>query len=324
MRPEASERWAAWPFVISAVVLGMPHGSLDLRLALRLRESWGRRGVLAGGYVAMSAAAFAVLWWVPLVAIVAFGLLTVVHFGAADARDAAMIAGREPGRGVGRGVAFWLTAVGRGTFVLAMPFAWDASGSMLPVQTALELLGREGVSYAEAAVRGGGAIGVGVGLVCVVGGVGGVGGVVLAWEGASSGTSRSKRASDNRRLLMTHVGELAVLGAGAAMLEPMFFVGLYFLCWHSVRHLRRAAVLSGDAAVRPARTAVRQHAWSLPLLLPTLAVYAAIGHAAIGWSDPMAWAVLLLLMFVVLTPPHHLLVERAVAVALDGERRVAA
>ena len=252
------------------------------------------------------------LWWLPLVAIAAFGLLTVVHFGAADARDAAMIAGREPARGA----AFWLTAVGRGTFLLSMPFAWDASGSMLPVQTALELLGREGLSYADAAVRGGGAIGVGVGLLCVVGGV------VLAWERASSRTSRSKRESDNQRLLMTHAGELAVLGAGAAMLEPMFFVGLYFLCWHSVRHLRRAAVLSGDAAVRPAWTAVRQHAWSLPLLLPTLAVYGAIGHAAIGWTDPMAWAVLLLLMFVVLTPPHHLLVEKAVA--LDGETRVAA
>lgn len=315
--PGWSEPVAAWPFLLSAVVLGMPHGALDLRLALRVNTRWSRRAALATGYFAVAGVSFAALWFVPLVAIAAFGVLTVMHFGAADARDAAMIAGHRPPRGG----ALWLTAAGRGTFFLSLPFAWDPGGAMLPVEVALQLLQSEGISYAELAVRRGGTVAAGVGLLAVVVGV------VLTWrhgarahlaergklhDSDAAGSQASDFLPDNEKLLTTHIGELAVLAVAASMLEPMFFVGLYFLGWHAVRHLRRAAVLSGDAARRPTRTILRQHLWSLPLLLPTLAVYAAIGHTQIGWADPMSWAVLLLLTFVVLTPPHHLLVERAI------------
>ncbi|MFW5681991.1 MAG: Brp/Blh family beta-carotene 15,15'-dioxygenase [Phycisphaeraceae bacterium] len=320
--PDWSEPVAAWPFLLSAVVLGMPHGALDLRLALRVNKRWNRRAALATGYLAIAGISFALLWLLPLVAIAAFGVLTVMHFGAADARDGAMIAGHRPPRGG----PLWVTAAGRGTFFLSLPFAWDPGGAMLPVEVALQLVGAEGVAYADVAVRSGGTVAAGVGLLAVVAGV------VLTWQRAARahpaehGNVTGSDAADsqtgdfspnNEKLLTTHIGELAVLAVAASMLEPMFFVGLYFLGWHSVRHLRRAAVLSGDAAGRPVRTFVRQHLWSLPLLLPTLAVYAVIGHAWIGWADPMSWAVLLLLAFVVLTPPHHLLVERAIQVCRE-------
>jgi beta-carotene 15,15'-dioxygenase len=246
--PDASSRWAAWPFLISAAVLGMPHGALDLRLALRVSEGWSGRAMLAAGYLAISAAAFAVLWWLPLLAIAAFGCLTVVHFGAADARDAAMIAGETPPRGV----ALWVTATGRGAFLLSLPFAWDPGGAMLPVQTALDLLERDAISFSFDAVRNGGAIAAGVGLIVIAIGVG------LTRRATLLRSTGKRKESHPTRLVITHVGEAGLLAAAAAVLEPMFFVGLYFLAWHSVRHLRRAALLSGEKPRRPIRTALRQ------------------------------------------------------------------
>lgn len=301
--PRWSGQYAAWPFLISAAVLGMPHGALDLRLAMRVRVGWSGRAVLAGVYLAVSAAAFALLWWLPLPTIVAFGLLSVVHFGMADARDAAMIAGHAPPRGG----ALWMTAWGRGVFLLSLPFAWDPVGAMLPVEVALDLLGRDDVAYSESMVSRGGTLCAGLGLLAVAAGV---------WREkrrAAVRVSPQPKGGSWGRLLTIHGGELALLSVASALLAPMFFVGLYFLGWHALRHLRRAAVLSGDRPGKPVRTIAHQHAWSLPLLLPTLAAYALIGHAAIGWTAPMQWAVLLLLTFVVLTPPHHLLVEQAIA-----------
>lgn len=295
--------WAAWPFLISVWLLGMPHGALDLKLWWQGLGTGGRRWRAAGVYLAVMAAALAVLWVWPWWTLLGFVVLTVVHFGSADARDAAWIAGGER---IG-GVPLWLTAAGRGGFLLALPFVWEPSGAMVPAVVAGELLHAPAPGFDPSRVRLAGAVGVGLGAaLCFVG-------ALMTW-GRWQARDRDRNASGaTGRCLAVHGGEMSLLALAAAALEPMLFVGVYFLGWHALRHFRRVDQLTGQPAPPFWPSLGRQHLAALPLLLPTNAVYLAVGASVIGWRDPMAWAVLLLLFFVVLTPAHHLLVERAIA-----------
>ncbi len=80
--------------LLAIIVLGIPHGALDNEVArTALRPRFGRLWwpVFALPYLALSAAVLAAWHSVPLLALVAFLALSVLHFGAEDARAGSLV-----------------------------------------------------------------------------------------------------------------------------------------------------------------------------------------------------------------------------------------
>jgi hypothetical protein len=114
--------------------------------------------------------------------------------------------------------------------------------------------------------------------------------------------------------------ETLVIVLAAAVLHPLFSVGLYFIAWHSWRHARRLAEFVTGARVGPLRSLLATHRASLPLLLPTVAATVAVAW----WVAPgrTVWwvAIVAIAAYVVVTPSHHVLVERMHARRRDVRR----
>jgi Brp/Blh family beta-carotene 15,15'-monooxygenase len=299
--PHLSWQYAAWPFLISALVLGMPHGAIDFKL---LVDQWqpARRGLLVTIlYLALIAAFGVLLWFLPRLTLILFGLVTVVHFGLADARDPL----RMLGRAMLSGPALWATALGRGGFVLSVPFAWDPAAAWEPVTMALTLLQTPEPAAGLATIRLGGMLATGLSLALLAVGLG------LTFQAEAAASAEEAGGWIDEPLLILHLSELGILAAGAAVLSPLFFIGLYFIAWHAIRHFRQAGTLTGYGVESPWPLLLKLNLWSLPFLLPTLAVYGWIGREALSKDNATGWVVLLLLFFAVLTPAHHLLIECA-------------
>ncbi|MFZ9692121.1 MAG: Brp/Blh family beta-carotene 15,15'-dioxygenase, partial [Phycisphaerales bacterium] len=96
--PGFTESLAPWPFLISFVLLGMPHGAMDLWVAGRLPEADSAEGPPSlldvatwrtaigrfGGYLGWMGVSLAMLLIVPDLTIALFLMLTIVHWGLGD------------------------------------------------------------------------------------------------------------------------------------------------------------------------------------------------------------------------------------------------
>ena len=77
-----------WGFLALAVVVGLPHGAFDHKVARRAFErDYGTRWwqPFLAGYLALAAAMLFTWWALPVLALSFFVLLSVLHFGAEDA-----------------------------------------------------------------------------------------------------------------------------------------------------------------------------------------------------------------------------------------------
>lgn len=284
---------APWPFIVSALLLGMPHGAVDLWLCARqpAGPDWRAASRRFAVYLALLAAMILLIVYRPAATLLLFAAVTAAHFGFADRRDAQLIADAchpdEPDNRLHH--ADRLAGFGRGLAFLAAAFVLQHAASTTVIVDALALLGLKAAAptpwsptLAAAAL----AIG------------------VLLWLGASLSASRP----NTTRLLAVELFELALICLLFATVHITFAIGLYFLAWHSFRHF----ITLTDAALQHRRPRVGAvaylHLVSLPLLIPTLAGLAATA-AAMRIATPYGGMLLLLISFVVLTPPHHLLVE---------------
>ena len=126
-------------------------------------------------------------------------------------------------------------------------------------------------------------------------------------------------------MLFRSLAAIALLGATT---DPLFSVGLYFLCWHAWRHLWLLAPLV--AAVRPTdpaalgRAIVRLHLAALPLLLPTWAALLGAWWWLSPHHSPRDLAILSLAVYLVVTPSHDLLIDLLRARSAAGRGRAAA
>ncbi len=309
---DAAEYVGWWLFVGSLFVLGMPHGGLDLLLARRLAQRPSRPWRhLVVFYLAVLSAAGVALWALPIWTLVGFGVLTALHFGLADQRDA-LEYDRGPPLAGHRSPNTIAGGLGRGLVMLGLALAFDPAGVLATFGDAQTMLGVAAQVPAGATVKSVGLAAVSVGL------------VLIAAALFATPTARCRA-----RLAKRHFVEVCVLALAAWSLPAITYIGLYFVSWHSLRHFARVLRLesTGDdvGPIRPTHgrwlgAAFRLHLWSMPLSLPVVAALLLIGGAGLQLESSHEWATLVLLSFVVLTPAHHLLIEWVYAGPAAGDR----
>ncbi|MGL4513333.1 MAG: Brp/Blh family beta-carotene 15,15'-dioxygenase [Lacipirellulaceae bacterium] len=293
-----SERVAGWPFAMSLLVVGMPHGAADLAVSRRMGMFATRSSALrfVATYSAGMVGAFALLWMFPLATLGLFAALSAWHFGSADHEDLAERCSKPATNGVRR--ASWVAA--RGSLILAVPFAARPAEATRVVVDVVTLVGGKAPTLDPDTVA--------LTATCVVGGA------LAVWASDASASLLARRW---RSVALDAVETLAIFLA-AAVLHPLFSVGMYFVAWHSWRHTRRLVEFVAGERVTPLRSLLASHRASLPLLLPTIAATTAVAW----WLAPerSVWwvAIVAIAAYVVVTPSHHMLVER-----MHARRRVA-
>ncbi|NBX37169.1 MAG: hypothetical protein EBR10_08110 [Planctomycetes bacterium] len=280
---------APWPFLLALVAFGMPHGAADWTVAARIG---GHRGFLQrlGGftwYLVAMAACTAFIAWQPSVAALLFLLLTVFHFGMADAT-----AVDADGDGL---IVRWSLVVGRGLLLLALAFASDASAAWAPFG-----------AIASAVPWGGAAWVPDLDVLRAAAVFGAASGAVIAVTGCASRAIGGKPIEAALDLI-----EHALVAALALVADPLFTVGLFFLGVHAFRHSRRLAftrvVIEPPTAPRGlALRLVRVHALSLPLMWLTALCLWPLSNmlGGFGVSEIVTASIC---FYMLSTLPHHLL-----------------
>lgn len=294
--PAAVQTYALAPLLLGTVFLGLPHGALDHLVPARLGLPWGRRPLLLGGYLAVYltlTGLFLGLWLLaPRVAFSGFLLLTVAHWGHGEVRFATLFWGR-PGR---TRLESWASALFRGALPITLPvLAFPETAQSLYHHAALGL----GVTpttleltspYVTAPLWGLLALGLGVYLVSAV------------------------RAAPNRAVLTMDVLELGLLTGLFTLVPAYFAVGVYFLFWHSLRHLAHLLILDPRdarlvAAGRPGRPLRRLTRDALPITAAAVAMLGGLYlFAAARVTSLEGFVALYLVLISALTLPHALVV----------------
>ena len=294
--PAAAPTVLGMPLVLGLVLFGIAHGACDhwvVPAGRPQRQSLGYMIRFLAGYLGLAAVVI-VLWRVYPAAMVAlFFLLTVWHWGSADAPKP--VHGQGPGQ--------WLLhSVLRGGLIFAIPaLCWPLETHQI-VNGLLEFVGAAPVAdsaFTWAATC--------LGLAVALGHLA-LGGIFV----------RQKQWGR----LRTEVLELSLLGALFAALPPILSSGVYFVFWHSLRHVLRMNRLMGyDGAPAGWRQLLRETQFftlrSLPLLLVSLAALGALfWYLAPRLPDGLALLSLGLVVAAVVTLPHALLVT----VVMDADK----
>ncbi len=221
LAPAFVERIGWLPLLLSLPLLGMAHGAVDHHVPGRLlQRPLGRREValLLAAYSAVSLVMMG-LWWIsPLLALALFLVVAILHWGDGDLWFCEHVNGRSAPRSAVSLAAFVLA---RGLLPIAVPLLADADDALPALQTLVDLFGYEGTLAIDASTR--------------LGGLALVGLVVVAAMALSvrDNTGRPRRAT------LVDVGELVLLTAFVLATPAVFAVGVYFLVWHSPRHILR-------------------------------------------------------------------------------------
>jgi Brp/Blh family beta-carotene 15,15'-monooxygenase len=298
--PGITDAAAPWPFVIALVAFGMPHGAADWSVAAELNHTRGFLARLLGftGYLALMAASLGLIMWQPGVSALLFLLLTVFHFGMADAT--AVHADHDGP------VARWGLVLGRGLLLLATAFAAHPADAWSPFARIGEALSPwPHHAWQPDLAR--------LQQLAVVGSIAGA-------VAATCSVIARVRAGHARAAMLDAV-EHAMVATVAMTANPLFTVGCYFLGVHAFRHTRRLActhavidapdATRGRAAAEGARAPLigrilRVHVLSLPLMWVT-----ALGLVPLcwllGWNGACTLAEASIALYMVTTLPHHLL-----------------
>jgi Brp/Blh family beta-carotene 15,15'-monooxygenase len=294
MSPGTSTGVCGWPFLISVMLLGMPHGAIDFFLSSSEGGARTARGRLSAftGYLAALSLSLVLAVLFPRLSLTLFLLLSVIHFGLADARDIRRFEVCAPGR--------FMTAVSaaaRGVLLLSLPFFAQPAESLRVVSAVLRILGdTRFVSDPQAVGTLATAFLIGALVTCAL----------LLFARLRSG---------NIEAAAIELMEIVVIAAGFVVLHPLFAMGLYLLAWHSWRHMLALGPFLTRVDSNRNRHSwrelfVRLHIGSLPLLLPTLAVFLTLAWWRLDTTSVYGLAAVAIAIFAVVTLPHHLFVER--------------
>ena len=282
------------PLAVGMVVLGVAHGACD-QFVVPASHSGGLPGGwrywlrFLAGYLGL-AAAVGLLWWRwPAATVGGFLLLTVWHWGSADAPAGPLVP-----------AGWWLAhSLLRGLLLFAVPaWQWPAETAGI-VNGLLRFVGTGTVlpgTFAAAAT----------GLAVVVA----VGHAVLWGRYA---------ARLQWGLLAAELGEVLILVVLFVALPPKLSVGVYFVFWHSLQHVLRLTGWLGYAAGSAQRpeagrgNLLAQLAFFLrraaPLLLVSCVALLVLGRLlAAHLPDETAWFSLALVVASIVTLPHAVLV----------------
>lgn len=283
---------------VGLVVLGLAHGACDqlvLPATGQIRSGqWAYLGRFVLGYLGLAVAAGLGWWHWPGVAVSLFFLLTVWHWGSADAPA-------QPGQ-----LFLWLThSLLRGTLLFAIPARWWPAEIQHSVNGLLTFAGAKPLDTAwfTSLARG---------LWPLVG----MGHLAL-WACYA-------RRREFRRAY-TDAGEVLLLTSLFLTVPPLLALGVYFVFWHSLQHILRLNRVFGSPIWGGHHTAwatlgkeiaffIRR---ALPLLLVSLAgpisLYLLLPARLAAPDTLLGIAVV---TAAILTLPHALLVS----VALDSDK----
>jgi len=292
--PGTSATFSGWPLLISLVLLGIPHGAIDLRLSGHLRHAvtWKQRVRAFGIYLLLLLWITALFVTLPAITLLGFLVVSGLHFGLADARD---LAARFPNASSEGTLP--LAALARGGLILALPFsvaavqslsvfdmvAQVAAGSSLPVDTTV--VTQVATSFVGLAMF--------TQLIVTV-----------------------RRIRDGQLSAATvELRESLAIVTAFLLLHPLFAIGLYLLVWHSWRHMFKLVAVFGltpaDGNARAWLGSIAKlHIYALPLTLPTLAIFGCLAWLRLESLSSGFLAAVAIVIFVVVTVPHHLLVEK--------------
>ena len=291
------------PLVASAAVLGLPHGAVDHLTPARARD---RRATLrdmgaVGLLYAVVGGLYAVLWFLlPAAAFVLFILVTWLHWGQGEVHALGAVAAvdhlRTPAQ---RG----LTALARGTLPMLVPLVAFPGEYRFVAEALIGLFGGS-LGALTAAFTATGRL-----VVAALVGILLVSTLAVGYLRADHGAG----ASPSRGWLLD-AGEVGLLVAFFALVEPILAIGLYFTCWHALRHVGRLLALDPEA--RDALAAnnlgvalARFTRDATPLTLASLALLGVL--AVLVPASPAGLAELVglyLVLIAALTAPHVLVV----------------
>ncbi len=258
------------PLLLGLVIFGLPHGAVDHHVPARLGATLPPRALILG-YLAVAGAGIA-LWFVaPGVALGLFLVVAAAHWGSGDLWFARHVSGRAAFGRPWRAVAF---AVARGLLVVLLPLLVYPAAAAEGTGAVLSAMGAGSGGWTP-----GGSLRVaGLALVGVT-----VAAAVLASRLDHRGTSRLRGQ-------LIDVGELVLLALTMVLVPPVFAVGVYFVAWHSPRHVARLMACDPSqarllAAGRVRAALVAWHREAAPLTAVSLAGLALM--AALVWRVPV-------------------------------------
>ncbi|MBC7808923.1 MAG: Brp/Blh family beta-carotene 15,15'-dioxygenase [Akkermansiaceae bacterium] len=291
---------APYPFLLSLVFLGLPHGAWDHRVfaaAHGTAVSWRHLTAVCAVYGSL-VVLYGALWFAaPALAFVLFILQSWLHWGQGDA---AYLRLWLPGRS---GTPAWLTWLVRGGAPILLPifrfpeeFARIAAGvsGLFGPQRAANWLLPPWVCSAGMLL-----------LAVLVGPY-----VILLFRPVARNNPGYRAAA------WEDAAEIALLYAVFCVANPVLAVGIYFCCWHGLRHIGRLLLLDETNRMLCAggrvATAGARFAWQcLPILVAALALLGCVYEWAIrtGGGDGSDTGLFVYLALIAcLTFPHFLLV----------------
>ncbi len=275
--PAAAENVFALVLVAAGLLAGLPHGSIDHRLAARL-TGWPTP-VVATGY-----AVVAVLTWVLLVttgpvALLPVLVLSLVHFALGELEVIRETARWRPSRAV------QLTVGVAATGALLLPLA--RSGRQL-ADVAVSISPQLGVLLAAGPSR-----------------------IALAAVWASAALLAVAAALRARHYSI--VVDIMLVGALGALAPPLVAFAVWFGGWHALRHSARLLTLEQRSAALLERGQLQRAIGALARVAagPTLAavvVLAALLVVTVTAAEPTAAVGATLVVLLALTVPHMLVV----------------
>lgn len=291
---------APYPFLLSLVFLGLPHGSWDHLVVAAVQETRIslRYLTIVCAIYSLLVALYAVVWFAsPVLAFVLFILVSWLHWGQGDA---AYLRQWQP---ASSGPPVWLTWLVRGGAPILVPvfrfpqeFARIAAG----------VTGLFGVSQEKDWLMPAWARTVGLLLLASLAAVY----LVLLLRTALRGSPSIRTAA------WEDAAEIALLYLTFSFANPVLAIGTYFCVWHGLRHIGRLLLLDECARTLCAKgnvvAAGGRFGWQcLPILTVSLGMLAgayqwAIRAGGSGGTPDVLFVYLALIAC--LTFPHFLLV----------------
>ncbi len=243
LAPSVPPLWGYVPLLVGIVLIGLPHGALDHLVPARVGFRWGRTPAGVTVYLlayAAVAVAYLALWTVaPVAAFVGFLLATVWHWGQGDMRFLEIFFGRTRSSAASYTGALLL----RGLLPIAVPVLAHPGDVEHLLQHSAGAFGLDvaGVSVASPAWQAPAALALLVTFSLMLGGL------RCSWTRA--------------RGAWLDAGEIALLTAFFVLVPAYPAIGIYFIAWHSLRHLARLILL------KPAdRDALADGRWQRPIM----------------------------------------------------------
>jgi len=286
------------PFAVSIVIFGLPHGAVDhLTLPWAYGEPPTRRWLaIVGGLYFVVGLAYAMIWFVaPLAAFALFILITWFHWGQGELHPLVELVDSTHLR---TRAARALTVAARGSLPMLVPlvafpeeYRWVVArlvglfetGDLAALDPVFSPAGRGAVAALVAALL--------------------VASLVVG-----------SRSGEGRKTWLVDAGELVFLTAYFLVVPPVLAIGVFFPCWHSVRHITRLLLLDNVGSARlgegnPAGALARFGRVAAPLTVGALLVFGGLALAvpAASLSGPDLFAVYLVGIAVV-TAPHVVVV----------------